>query len=78
MPKLPALKAKQIIKTFLADGFYVHHQTGSHLQLRNYQKTHLRITIPRHDGFDLPPFVINSILKQAEMTKEEFLRLLKK
>lgn len=77
MSKIPPLKAKRIIKLFLKAGFYIHHQAGSHIHLRCFNKIHLRITIPRHDKFDLPPFVINSILKQAEMTKEEFLRLLR-
>ncbi|MBI2669775.1 MAG: type II toxin-antitoxin system HicA family toxin [Candidatus Yanofskybacteria bacterium] len=33
------------------------------MQLRHSIKTDLRVTIPRHGNFDLPPFVINSILK---------------
>jgi predicted RNA binding protein YcfA (HicA-like mRNA interferase family) len=78
MPKLPVLRAREIIRIFLSIDFYIHHQTGSHVHLRHYKKFHLRITIPRHDKFDIPPFVLNNILKQAGMTKEEFLKLLKK
>ncbi len=78
MPRLPVLRAKEIIRIFLSIGFYTHHQTGSHVHLRHYKKVQLRITIPRHDRFDIPPFVLNNILKQAEITKEEFLKLLKK
>ncbi len=76
MTKLPALKPKKVLKALLRAGFYVHHQTGSHVQLRHSQKSHLRVTIPYHSRFDLPPSVINSILKQAEISKEEFLKLL--
>jgi len=54
-------------------GFEIHHQTGSHAQLRHPQKPHLRVTVPRHDRFDLPQPVLKSILRQAEMTVEEFL-----
>jgi len=65
--KIPSLKAKVLIKLFLKIDFYIHHQTGSHIQLRHYEKEHLmRITIPRHDKFDLPPFVINSILRSSQ------------
>lgn len=78
MSKIPPIKAKQIVNILLKTGFYKHHQVGSHIQLRHKEKTHLRVTIPRHDRFDLPPFVINSILKQAELKREEFLRFLKK
>jgi len=78
MSKLPVLKAKRIIKLLLKLGFYIHHQTGSHVQLRNSNKKYLRITIPRHDKFDLPASVILNILKQAEINKEEFIKLLRK
>jgi predicted RNA binding protein YcfA (HicA-like mRNA interferase family) len=54
----------------------VHHQTGSHAQLRHPAKLHLRVTVPRHDRFDLPKQVLRSILRQAEMSVEEFLDLL--
>lgn len=77
MPKIPPLKAKRIIKIFLKEGFYIHHQSGSHVHLRHLCKLHLRVTIPRHDKFEMSPFVVNSILNQAEITKEEFLKLLK-
>lgn len=76
MPKLPVLRAKKVIGALIGAGFYIHHQSGSHAQLRHSAKLYLRVTIPRHDKFDLPPFVLMSILKQAEMTKEEFLKLL--
>ena len=76
MTKLPALKPKKVLKALLRAGFYVHHQTGSHVQLRHSQKSHLRVTIPYHSKFDLPSSVINSILKQTEISKEEFLKLL--
>ena len=76
MPKIPALKAKRIISALAKAGFYIHHQTGSHAQMRHEVKTSLRVTIPRHDRFDLPPSVVHSILKQANLARAEFLDLL--
>ncbi|MCH8986990.1 type II toxin-antitoxin system HicA family toxin [Patescibacteria group bacterium] len=77
MPKkLPALKPKQVVTALNRAGFYIHHQTGSHIQLRHNKKPHLRVTVPFHRSFDLPPSVISSILKQSERTPEEFLKLL--
>jgi len=78
MPKLPILKAKKIIKVLLKNSFYVHHQTGSHVQLRNLEKTNLRVTVPRHDAFDIPPSILNSILKQAEISRDQFIKLINK
>lgn len=72
-PRLPVLKPKEVLRALLKAGFEIHHQTGSHAQLRHLHKPHLRVTVPRHDRFDLPPHVLKSILRQAELTLEEFL-----
>lgn len=74
--KLPALKPKVVLKTLLRAGFYVYHQKGSHIQLRHFIKLNLRVTIPFHSRFDLPPSVVQSILNQAELSKEEFFKIL--
>ncbi len=73
---LPVLKPKEVLKALLRAGFYVHHQTGSHVQLRHSSKIKLRVTIPRHDRFDLPRPVVKSILRQADLTVDDFLNLL--
>ena len=73
---LPLLKPRLILRALLRAGFYVHHQSGSHAQLRHANKTHLRVTVPRHDRFDIPRQVLRSILRQAELSVEEFLEVL--
>jgi len=75
-PGLPVLKPRQVLRALLRAGFIVHHQTGSHAQLRHPGRPHLRVTVPRHDRFDLPVFVLRNILRQAELTVEQFLNLL--
>jgi len=75
-PRLPVLKPKEVLKALLKAGFELHHQTGSHAQLRHPGKPHLRVTVPRHDRFDLPLPVLKSILRQAELSVEEFLEFL--
>jgi predicted RNA binding protein YcfA (HicA-like mRNA interferase family) len=75
-PKLPSLKPRLVLRALQRAGFEIHHQTGSHAQLRHPGKPHLRVTVPRHDRFDLPPFVLRTILRQAEITVEEFMDLL--
>lgn len=75
-PRLPVLKPREVLRALQRAGFEVHHQSGSHVQLRLPEKPHLRVTIPRHDRFDLPIPVLKSILRQAEVTVEEFLVVL--
>ncbi|HXP78711.1 MAG TPA: type II toxin-antitoxin system HicA family toxin [Verrucomicrobiae bacterium] len=75
-PDLPVLKPRKVLRALLRAGFAIHHQTGSHAQLRHPGKPHLRVTVPRHDQFDLPKPILRSILRQAEITVEEFLDLL--
>lgn len=75
MPKLPRITSRRLLQVLLRAGFYIHHQTGSHANLRHRTKTHLHIVVPRHSG-DLAPKTIKSIIVQAEMTVEEFVALL--
>jgi predicted RNA binding protein YcfA (HicA-like mRNA interferase family) len=72
MPKLPRLTPKNLLRVLLRAGFYVHHQTGSHANLRHATKEHLRIVVPRHGG-ELAPKTLKSILFQAEMTVEDLM-----
>ena len=71
MAKLPRLTAKRVLKALLRCGFYIHHQTGSHVNLRHHSRAHLHVVIPFHAG-DLALKTIQSILVQAELTVEEF------
>ena len=72
MPKLPALKAREVIRILERAGFYEVRQRGSHLQLK---RGNLLVTVPVHSG-DLNPTTLRSIIRQAGMTVEEFLALL--
>ena len=67
MPKLPVLTPRRLLKIFLKMGFYVHHQSGSHVNLRHMDKCHLHIVIPVHSR-DLAPKTLKSILVQAEVS----------
>ena len=71
MPKLPPLKPRQVVRALERAGFYQVRQRGSHLQLK---KGNLLVTIPMHAG-DLNPGTLRSIIRQAQMTVDEFLAL---
>jgi len=72
MPKLPAVKPAEIIRVLEKTGFYRVRQRGSHLQMK---RGNLLVTIPIHSG-DLNPGTLRSILRQAKLEIEEFLKLL--
>jgi predicted RNA binding protein YcfA (HicA-like mRNA interferase family) len=72
MPKLPVLRPRQVIAALEKAGFRQVRQRGSHIQ---FKRGNLLVTIPNHPG-DLNPLVLRSILRQAQMTVEEFIALL--
>jgi predicted RNA binding protein YcfA (HicA-like mRNA interferase family) len=72
MPKLPALKPREVVAALERAGFRRVRQRGSHLQLK---RGNLLVTVPIHPG-DLKPHVLRSILRQAQMTVDEFFEFL--
>lgn len=73
MPKLPILKPRQVIAALEKAGFRQVRQKGSHVQLK---RGNLLVTVPNHPG-DLNPNVLKSILRQAQLSLEEFTELSK-
>jgi predicted RNA binding protein YcfA (HicA-like mRNA interferase family) len=74
MPKLPTLRPSQVVRALEDAGFVRVRQRGSHLRLK---RGNLAVTIPMHSR-DLPTGVLRSILRQAQLTEEELLSLLKR
>jgi len=56
-------------------GFFIDHQTGSHARLFHHMRPELKLTIPIHNKY-LPQGTLRSILRQAGLSVEEFLKLL--
>lgn len=75
MPRLPRIPSSLVIRALKRAHFYEFHQSGSHVQLKHPTKTNLRITIPFHRK-DLTPKTLKSIITQAGLTVDEFLKLL--
>jgi predicted RNA binding protein YcfA (HicA-like mRNA interferase family) len=76
MPGLPVLKAGEILRALLKAGFTIHHQRGSHARLVHPGKPGARVTLPVHNR-EVPLKTLRSIIRQAGLTEEEFLNLLK-
>lgn len=75
MPK--RYPAKEIIHTLERAGFEHISQRGSHIKLRKQTPSgKLTVIIPNYK--EIAAGVFSSILRQAKMSKEEFLKLLKK
>jgi len=72
--ELPALKPREVVAALERAGFTVKRQTGSHIIL---YKADLKrpLTIPVHTK-DLPKGTLRAIIRQANLTISEFLKLL--
>ena len=70
MPKLPRLGSRQILAILFRFGFYEHHITGSHINLRHKTKSYLHIVVPSGRQI-LAPKTLKSILTQAELKVED-------
>lgn len=74
MSRLPTVKPRQVVRALKRAGFEEHHQRGSHLYLRHPQ-TRRMTSVPMHPG-DLPRGTLRAILRQVEITLEDFFELL--
>ncbi|MEI6810798.1 MAG: type II toxin-antitoxin system HicA family toxin [Candidatus Nomurabacteria bacterium] len=72
MPKLPVLTPKKLVKILCKIVFYIHHQTGSHINLRHNTKSNLHVVIPYH-ARDLAPKTLKSIIIQADISIDDLL-----
>ena len=73
--KLPRVTAADAIKVLERVGFSFSRQSGSHKIYKN--KAGKRVTIPYHSGKILHPKTLSSILRDADLTVENFKEPLK-
>ena len=76
MPKLPVVKARELLKILNKLGFSKHHQVGSHIQLKHLDGR--RTTIPYHPTQEIRRGTLKAIIDDLDMTVEEFIKALKK
>jgi predicted RNA binding protein YcfA (HicA-like mRNA interferase family) len=74
LSKIPLLSAPEIIKILATFGFKPVRQTGSHIHLLQAETRRL-VTVPNHP--EIAVGTLLSILKQANIEKEEFLKRVK-
>jgi predicted RNA binding protein YcfA (HicA-like mRNA interferase family) len=73
-PKLPVVSGPQLVKAFGKIGYYVRAQQGSHIHLRH--PTRPPLTVPNHK--EIARGTLRAIIRQAELSIDEFTGLLKK
>jgi len=73
--RLPRVTAAEAIRVLEKVGFLLVRQSGSHKILKNTEGR--RVTVPFHSGKTLHPKVLKNILKDADLTLDEFKELLR-
>jgi predicted RNA binding protein YcfA (HicA-like mRNA interferase family) len=74
LSKLPLISGKQICKLFGKIGYFIDHQTGSHIILRHNEPPFRRITVPNHK--EIARGTLRAIIRQAGISIDEFEGLL--
>jgi predicted RNA binding protein YcfA (HicA-like mRNA interferase family) len=74
MSSFPSLRPRDIVAALERCGFVVLRISGSHYQLFNH-RTRRHTTVPYHNR-DLPRGTVAAILRQAGLSREEFLNYL--
>lgn len=73
MSRLPVCSGQQAVRAFGKLGYSFDHQTGSHMILRH--PSGRRLTVPDHR--EIAAGTLRSLIRQAGITKDEFVELLK-
>lgn len=68
--KLPRISASDVIRALEKAGFFLSRQSRSHKIYKNKQGK--RVTVPYHSGDVLHPKILKSILKDADLTIDQF------
>jgi predicted RNA binding protein YcfA (HicA-like mRNA interferase family) len=75
MPKIPSLTARKVIQALKRAGFVEDRQKGSHLILI-HPETKARAVIPVHRGKTVKEPLLRAIIRDADLSADEFLGLL--
>ena len=76
MTSLPSVNAARLIRALQRAGFFVHHATGGHYVLKHPDRPAVRIVVPHHGSAGVKRGILRSILRQAELTADDLVKLL--
>lgn len=73
MPKLSPIRGKELISILEKQGFINVHQKGSHVRLEHTDGR--KTTVPLHSGEKVGVGLLRKILRDANISREEFEKL---
>ena len=74
MSKLPIISGRELCKLLKKSGYFIDHQTGSHIILRHGRPPYRRLTVPDHK--EIAKGTLRAIIRQAGLTLDEFKALI--
>ncbi len=74
MTRLPSLTGREVIKALEKAGFEVFRQKGSHVYLKHPDGR--ATVVPVHKGESIGKGLLMGIIKDTELGRDEFIRLL--
>ncbi|MGD1922248.1 MAG: type II toxin-antitoxin system HicA family toxin [Pleurocapsa sp.] len=74
MPKLPTVTGKETIRALSQIGFEIVRQKGSHVRMKHADGR--VVTIPVHGNKNLGKGLLRKILRDAELTVEQYQEIL--
>jgi len=72
--RLPRLTGTEVVRALQKARFEVVRQRGSHIYMRHADGR--ATVVPVHKGEDLGPGILSKILRDAELSRQEFRKLL--
>jgi predicted RNA binding protein YcfA (HicA-like mRNA interferase family) len=72
-PRLPSLRARDVIRALERAGFGVSRMSGSHCRLVHQTDPARKVTVPLHGNTDIKRGTLRSIIAQAGLTVAEFI-----
>ncbi len=75
-PRLPALSGKDVVRALHSAGFVTVRIEGSHHRLVHIGNPVRAVTVPVHGSKSLKRGTLAAIVRQAGLTRDEFLNLL--
>jgi predicted RNA binding protein YcfA (HicA-like mRNA interferase family) len=74
MPKLPAVRPREVARFLQQNGFVLDHTSGSHFIFYHPISKH-RAVVPKHNR-DMPKGTLMSLLREAGFTREQLIEFL--
>ncbi len=74
--KLPACRAREVMKALEKAGLVLKRSNGSHRVYQHPDDPTRRAIVAEHKGKDVPKGTLRAIIEQAGLTVEEFINLL--